>query len=345
LVAEALQDHATQVQKTAYLLLKDRRERKCQQAIAAFNPYRFFECIRTVKAGTVVAISADAKAIATKSTYGSIKVWQPLEKEEFYTLPPITGSLGIVCLNGSGDMLVRVLARVRSGVSSTIQLWQQGELVGELVGHGDTVSAIAFSPDGKTLATGSHDKSIKLWDLDGGKLICTFSKQLFPGTHGGAVISLAFSDDSRFLFSGGYDQTIKRWDIQTRGRPQSLVHRSGSVMQLLPSPNGKILAGLGWGRNIDLWQAQTGAEIRSLDGHTAAINAIAISPNDQTLVSVGNDRSIRFWHLNTGENFHTLSGSQSGHQNYIEHLAIAADGQSLITTAADKTLKLWAVPA
>jgi len=340
LVIGALRDHSRLVQKTAYNLLRQRREKKSQQAIAEFNPYSFFECLKTVKSGSVVAISPDAKMIATKKTYGAVKVWQPLEKENFYELPPITGSLGMVKLSEGGDLLVRVLSKTRSGTSSTIELWQEGELIKELPGHSDTVSAIAFSPDGRTLATGSHDKSIKLWDTGSGNLICTFSHQLFSGSHRSPVVSLGFSNNSRWLYSGGNDMTIKVWDWQKRNL-QTLITKTNSVNNLTLSSDRAYLVTLGYSRDIQVWDGVTGKLQHSLVGHSAPINAIAISPNDQVLVSVGNDCSLRFWDLETGENFTTLT--QSSHSQYIEQVAFSTDGQSLISWGADNTLKLWGV--
>jgi COMPASS component SWD3 len=341
LVIDCLDDHSRLVQKTAYNLLRHRRERKTQLAIANFNSYSFFECLRTFKVKSVVAISPDAKAIATRLTYGAVKVWQPLEKEKFYDLPPISGSFGLVCLSEGGDLCVRVLAKTRTGTSSTIELWQEGELISDLVGHNDTVTAIAFSPDGKTLATGSHDKSIKLWNTGSGKLICTFSHQLFAGSHRSPVVSLAFSNDSRWLYSGGNDMTIKMWDWQKRNSPQTLIAKTNSVNNLALTSDRSQLVSLGYGRNIQLWNAQTGKLQRSLEGHNAPINAIAISPNDKVLVSVGNDCSLKFWQLETGKNFCSLT--QSSHSNYIEQVAFSSDGQSLITAGADNTIKLWGV--
>jgi COMPASS component SWD3 len=340
LVVAGLKDSSRLVQKTAYNLLRDRREKKSQQAIANFNPYSFFEWLKTAKAGSVVAISADAKAVATKKTYGAVKVWQPLDSEIFYELPPFTGSLGMVALSEDGDLLVRVLSKTRSGTSSTIELWQEGELIKELAGHSDTVSAIAFSPDGRTLATGSHDKSIKLWDTGSGNLICTFSHQLFSGSHRSPVVSLTFSNDSRWLYSSGNDMTVKVWDWQKR-KLQNLITKTNSVNNLILSSDRSHLVSLGYSRDIQVWDGLTGKLQQTLVGHSAPINAIAISPNNQILVSAGNDCSLRFWHLDTGENFTTLT--QSTHSRYIEHLAFSTDGQSLITWGADNTIKLWGV--
>lgn len=340
LVIQALGDKSRLVQKTAYNLLKNRREHKCQQAIATYNPYGLFECVQTLKTSSVLAISKDGKAIATRQAYGRVKVWSIDEREVLYELPPISNSLGVVALGEEGRQVVRSLSVTRSGTASRLELWRDGELVSELVGHSDKVSAICFSHDGSVVATGSHDCSIKLWDTNRGKLVCTFSSQLISRSHRGSVVALSFSPNDRLLYSGGHDMMIKVWDWERR-QGQTLVPKTNAVAQLAVGRDR--LVSLGYGREIQVWQAQDGKFERSLEGHTAPINEIALSPNQQVLASVSNDHTLRFWQLETGDNFYTPS--RNNHDQHIHQVAFSADGQRLITTGANQVLKVWAVPS
>jgi WD40 repeat protein len=202
-----------------------------------------------------------------------------------------------------------------------------------LTGHSHWVLSVAFSPDGQTLASGSHDKTIKLWDVKTGKLRYTLRG------HSGSVRSVAFSPDGQTLASGSGDKTIKLWDVKTGKLRDTLSGHSGSVVSVAFSPDGQTLASGSYDKTIKLWDVKTGKVRHTLTGHFNWVYSVAFSPDGQTLASGGDDKTIKLWDVQTGKVRHTLTG----HSEWVRSVAFSADGQTLASGSCDKTIKLWDV--
>jgi len=144
-------------------------------------------------------------------------------------------------------------------------------------GHSDSVRSVAISPDGKTLASGSEDNSIKLWDMKTGKEIRSLTG------HSDSVRSVAISADGKTLASGSEDNSIKLWDMKTGKEIRSLIGHSDSVRSVAISADGKTLASGSGDNSIKLWDMKTGKEIRSLIGHLSTVSSVSISPDGKTL--------------------------------------------------------------
>ncbi len=178
-----------------------------------------------------------------------------------------------------------------------------------LRGHGDwpdypplsPVSSVAFSPDGKYIASwivnfGNVefvDNTIKLRDAVTGKEIKTF------GGHTKYVGDVVFSPDSRRLASFENKGTIKVWDVETGKEIMTLKH-SGLTGPLAFSPDGALIASGGTDGMIKLWDAETGAEVMTLRGHHLWILSLKFSPDGKRLVSTGRDRIVKLWDISTG---------------------------------------------
>ncbi len=139
-----------------------------------------------------------------------------------------------------------------------------------LKGHNDSVHSIAFSPDGKILASGSGDKTIKLWDISTGETI-----KMLTG-HSKGVDSVSFSPDGKILASGSYDKTIKLWDVSTGENIRTLTGHSNDVNSVSFSPDGKILASGSEESTIKLWNISTGMNIRTLNVPSNNIDTVSI---------------------------------------------------------------------
>jgi WD40 repeat protein len=201
-----------------------------------------------------------------------------------------------------------------------------------LEGHQNSVRSISFSPDGKTLASGSADKTIKLWELATGKEIKTLSG------HQGGVNSVSFSPDGKTLASASGDKTIKLWELATGKEIKTLSGHQEYVNSVSFSPDGKTLASASRDNTIKLWELATGKEIQTLSGHQNSVNSVSFSPDGKTLASGSIDK-IKLWDLATGKEIKTFSGNQI----FVKSVSFSPDGKTLASASGDKTIKLWEV--
>ena len=176
-----------------------------------------------------------------------------------------------------------------------------------LGGHPDFVYSVAFSPDGKTLASGSGDNTIKLWDVPTGKEQATLKG------HTGWVTSVAFSPDGKTLASGSWDKTIKLWDVATGKELATLQGHTSFVLSVAFSPDGKTLASASGDKTIKLWDVADGQGDRppSRDTRTG-FSCVAFSPDGKTLASGSVDKTIKLWDVATGKERATLKGHTRG---------------------------------
>jgi eukaryotic-like serine/threonine-protein kinase len=193
------------------------------------------------------------------------------------------------------------------------------------------VWAVAFSSDGKILASGGADGTIDLYDFKTRKLLQTLRG------HSDSIRGLSFSPKSSILASSSGDKTIKTWDFHTGQLLRTFPEFSGPIWTVAMAPNGKRLVSGSYNGTIKIWNVHTGALIRTLPEHDESIWAVAISPDGRTLASGSYDAVIKIWDLQTGQLRHTLSG----HLEAIRAIAISPDGQTLVSGSWDKTIKVW----
>ena len=204
-----------------------------------------------------------------------------------------------------------------------------------LEGHRGDVYSIAFSPDGTTLASGSWDSTMRLWDAVTGA-----PKHTLEG-HRGDVYSIAFSPDGTTLASGGWDNTVRLWDAVTGAHKYTLEGHRGDVYSIAFSPDGTTLASGGWDNTVRLWDAVTGAHKYTLEGHRGDVYSIAFSPDGTTLASGSSDNTVRLWDAVTGAHKATLEG----HWGTVYSVAFSPDGSTLASGGYDDTIRLWELPS
>jgi WD40 repeat protein len=212
-----------------------------------------------------------------------------------------------------------------SEVKPPTQAWR---CVNTLTGHSNVIQSVAISGDSEILASGSYDKTIKVWHLGTGKLRYTLTG------HSSCIFSLAISPDGPTLASCG-DTTTKIWDLKTRQLLRNLDHLK-SVGSVAISSDGKIFA-IGGNKTIKLWNPHTEKWPRTLSEDLGYVRSIAISPDRHTLASGSTENTIKIWNLHTGQLLHTLTG----HSDTVHSLAISPDGQTLVSGSFDKTVKMW----
>ncbi|MGH9883231.1 MAG: caspase family protein, partial [Pyrinomonadaceae bacterium] len=187
------------------------------------------------------------------------------------------------------------------------------------------------SGDGKMLASGSFDKTIKLWEVATGRELRTLTG------HSESVTSVAFSSDGKTLASGSFDKTIKLWEVATGRELSTLTGHSGEVSSVAFSGDGKTLASGSGDRTIKLWEVTTGRELRTLTGHSYWVNSVAFSADGKMLASGSFDKTIKLWEVATGRELGTLSG----HSGWVTSVALSAGGKFLVSGSGDATTKLW----
>ncbi len=200
-------------------------------------------------------------------------------------------------------------------------------------GHSQSVSSVAFTPDGKTLASGSSDNTIKLWEVATGRELRTFSGHLR------FVTSVVFTDDGKTLASASWDKTVKLWDVATGRELRTLTGHSSYIDSLAFTADGRKLASGSDDKTIKLWDVATGRELRTLIGHSSLITSVAFSGDGKTLASGSGDNTIKLWDVATGRELQTLTG----HSQFVTSVAFSTDGKTLASGSRDKTIKLWEV--
>lgn len=200
-------------------------------------------------------------------------------------------------------------------------------------GHISCVSEVAFSPDGKTLASGSWDNSVKLWDVASGQEVKSLEG------HTGWVWSVAFSPDGKTLASGSGDKTIKLWSVESGEVIRTLDGHTDWVQPIAFSPDGKLLASGGRDNTVRLWSVESGQQIKILTGHTDWVYAVAFSPDGKALASGGSDNTIKLWEVATGREIKSFTG----HTRTVLSLTFSPDRKTLVSGSTDQTIRLWSL--
>jgi WD40 repeat protein len=244
--------------------------------------------------------------------------------------------------------------------------------------HGTLARMVAFSPDGRHLASGDLDGEVKIWDARTGDQRHTFR------AHDGAIMALAFSPDGKCLATGtryGQD-SVKVWDVSTGRLLHTLAGHANGIEGLAFSPDGERLGSAGVDRTVRLWDVASGQEVLTYREHVQplAVNGLAFCAGGRRLTSVSVDGVVKVWEAATGQTVSTFQGglwvscvafsrdgqwlalggedgavevyqadpwqevrSLEAHLSVVRYLALSPDGRRLASSGDDRTLKVWDV--
>ncbi|EPQ54783.1 hypothetical protein GLOTRDRAFT_42827 [Gloeophyllum trabeum ATCC 11539] len=197
------------------------------------------------------------------------------------------------------------------------------------------VHSLAFSPDGRCIASGSWDNTVRVWNAQTGEPVGV------PLTgHEAQVNSVAFSPDGKYIASGSDDKTIRVWNAETREPVVGpLTGHENWVTSVAFSPDGKYIASGSWDNTIRLWNAQTGEPVgEPLTGHENWVTSVAFSPDGKYIASGSWDNTIRVWNAQTGE---PVGVPLTGHEAQVNSVAFSPDGKYIASGSHDKTIRVW----
>ena len=287
---------------------------------------------------TALAFSASAKLLAA-GRYGEIDLLDATTRQVLRTLPGHRGTITALAFSADGTQLFA--AAGDPGLVGEVRQWNladpaQPKLLRAWDAHPDALYALALAPDGQTLATGSYDQRIKLWDTANGA-----ERRTLKG-HNGAVFGLAFRPDGRVLASASADRTVKLWDPATGARLDTLSQPTKELFTIAFAPDGKTLAAGGADNRIRLWQvtdrALEGSNklLYARFGHEGSVLKLAFTPDGKTLVSTAADKSVKLW--TTAEL--TERSVLEPQSDWASALALTTTGQ-LIIGRLDGTLDFY----
>jgi WD40 repeat protein/tRNA A-37 threonylcarbamoyl transferase component Bud32 len=277
----------------------------------------------------------------------------------------ITGLVGLAVIAGMGGETWLTIAQNASSKGTTVLTYR---------GHSMAVSAVAWSPDGKLIASGSGDNTVQIWDATNGNTLLTYQGHTdyvydvawspdgkliascgndgtvqiwdasdgrhiltYPGDPTMYVSAVAWSPDGRFIASGSEDNTVKIWDAATGHTILTYNEHTDSVNTVKWSPDGKYIASGGDDDTVQIWGPTDGKTVTTYAGHNDTVNAVAWSPDSMHIASGSDDTTVQVW----GATSSNLIFTYRGHSDAVYAVAWSPNGKRIVSGSADTTVRVW----
>jgi WD40 repeat protein len=197
--------------------------------------------------------------------------------------------------------------------------------------HGVPVAAVAVSPDGRAVVSGSDDGAVRIWDMATGQALRTLEG------HRKGVNAVAVSRDGQRVVSASDDGMVRVWDLASGRLLLALEGHSGWVDAVAVTPDSRLVVSGSSDRTVCVWDLATGRALRILKGHRGWVLGVAVSPDGRHAVSCSDDSTVRVWDLATGNALHTLEG----HGGWVWAVAFSPDGKRVVSGSEDGTVRVW----
>jgi WD40 repeat protein/DNA-binding CsgD family transcriptional regulator len=276
-----------------------------------------------------VAVSPDARLVATTHDDGTVRVWLPATGEEWHVLRGHEGRVTNATFSDDGRWLAT------GGEDATVRVWDMATATQKmtLTGHDRAVISTAFTPDGSRLASGSDDNTARIWDLSTGEPVVTLRG------HEWAVTGVDFGADGTRLATSSIDASVRIWDARTGAAMRRFV-TPASLNTIDYSPDGTRIATAGTDAIARVLDARTGRELLTLAGHTGAgVVGVAFTPDGDGLLTSGLDGTTRMWDVGVGggRDWLTVPGAELIYSG----VAFSPDGTAFAAPAEPSGVTIW----
>jgi WD40 repeat protein/MinD-like ATPase involved in chromosome partitioning or flagellar assembly len=218
-------------------------------------------------------------------------------------------------------------------VADTEGVWVIDSVLGLLrrhLAHAGATS-VAWEPVGGRLASGSADGTVRMWDVEQGRLLRTLKD------HGGRVHSMAWDREGRRLASACDDEMVRVWDADQGRLLRTLEGHSSTVWSVAWDGNGRQLASGSDDKTVRVWNAEQGQLLRTLEGHSKGVRSVAWDPEGRRLASGSEDQTVRVWDAEQGQLLRTLEG----HRGEVLSVAWSQEGGRLASGSDDRAVRVW----